>query len=382
MLGEPPSFAEEVISGLASSAKALYQDENNRTKAASCHPASKEGGRKIVKQEEDLRILRTRFPFLKDFSESFLMNTPMADLLKMGTTEMKMNELDRNKNSGNRLSDNKAALASTFTDVEAGRDNRWNVLHPSRYLAGAGVSATKTWLNARKVIGLKGYPAIGNYDMSSIGLAGLVTAKGWTEIHDPSSVDLRLKHFNVNNVSSKGKSDDDDFTELADFRLAVRALRAAMQYVMPWNRSIDAIDGFLQQSNYCVADTGNLEKRSQILTQFVDYVLGQNAEHWRDEEPFLTCGELKTAWASFFGVRSQSAGRRKDRDHKKQPHVRKPAGKADGICWSYNNGKCLKAAGDCKTLSGRELKHVCNYVADKSKPEEICGKDHMRVKFH
>ena len=297
---------------------------------------------------------------------------------------MKMNEIDRNKNSNNKLSDNKIALASTFTTVEAGEDNRWNVLHPSRYLAGAGVSATKMWLNARKVIGLKGYPAIGNYDMSSIGLAGVVTPKGWTEIHDPSSVDIRLKQFNVNSVSSRGKPDDDDFTELADFRLAVRALKAAMQFVMPWNRSIDAIDGFLQQSNYCVADTGNLDRRSQILTQFVDYVLGQNGERWRDEEPFLTCGELKTAWASFFGVRSHSTSKKKDkdhRDHKKQFQPKKPFGKA-GVCWSYNDGKCLKAAGDCKSYSGREIKHICNYVADKTKPDEICGKEHMRVKFH
>ena len=378
-------FAEEVISGLASSARALYQDEDIRTKSASARPAAREAPRRTVTQEEDLKILRKRFPFLKGFSESFLVNTPIEVLLKMGTTEMKMNELDRNKNSSNRLSDNKTALASTFTEVEAGNDNRWNVLHPSRYLAGAGVSATKMWLNARKVVGLKGFPAIGNYDMSSIGLAGLVTAKGWTELHDPSSIDLRLKLFNVNSVSSKGKPEDDDITELADFRLAVRALKAAMQYVMPWNRSIDAIDGFLQQTNYCATDTANLERRSQILTQFVDYVLGQNAEHWRDEEPFLTCGDLKTAWVSFFGVRSQSVGKKRDRDHhhkKQHPARRAPTGKNDGICWAYNDGRCLKAAGDCKASSGRELKHICNFLADKSKPEEVCGKEHMRVKFH
>ena len=378
-------FAEEVISGLASSARALYQDEDIRTKSASARPAAREAPRRTVTQEEDLKILRKRFPFLKGFSESFLVNTPIEVLLKMGTTEMKMNELDRNKNSSNRLSDNKTALASTFTEVEAGNDNRWNVLHPSRYLAGAGVSATKMWLNARKVVGLKGFPAIGNYDMSSIGLAGLVTAKGWTELHDPSSIDLRLKLFNVNSVSSKGKPEDDDITELADFRLAVHALKAAMQYVMPWNRSIDAIDGFLQQTNYCATDTANLERRSQILTQFVDYVLGQNAEHWRDEEPFLTCGDLKTAWVSFFGVRSQSVGKKRDRDHhhkKQHPARRAPTGKNDGICWAYNDGRCLKAAGDCKASSGRELKHICNFLADKSKPEEVCGKEHMRVKFH
>ncbi len=378
-------FAEEVLSGLASTARNLYQDEDIRTKAASARSAVRDTPRRVATQEDDLRILQQRFPFLKGFSDSFLRNTPIEVLLKMGTTEMKMNEIDKNKNSNNRLSDNKTALASTFTDVEAGNDNRWNVLHPSRYLAGAGVSATKMWLNARKVVGLKGYSAIGNYDMSSIGLAGLVTAKGWTEIHDPSSIDLRLKLFNVSSASSRSKAEDDDISELADFRLAIRALKAAMQYVMPWNRSIDAIDGFLQQTNYCAADTGNLERRSQLLTQFVDYVLEQNAERWRDEEPFLTCGDLKTAWISFFGVRSHTAGRKKERDHNnhhKKPARKIPTGKNDGICWAYNDGRCLKAAGDCKASSGRELKHICNFIADKSKPDEVCGKDHMRVKFH
>ncbi len=160
----------------------------------------------------DLQILKDKFPFLAMFSDTFLANTPIADLLKMGTTEMKMSEIDRNKDSDDKLSTNKMALASTFTTVVSGRDNRWNELHSARYLAGAGVSATKMWVNARKFVGLRGYPPIGNYDMSSIGLAGLVTAKGWSELHDPSSTKLKLKMFNINKVTGN-KNVEDEFSE-------------------------------------------------------------------------------------------------------------------------------------------------------------------------
>jgi hypothetical protein len=31
---------------------------------------------------------------------------------------------------------------------------------------------------------------------------------------------------------------------------------------------------------------------------------------------------------------------------------------------------------------GRPLKHVCDYAADRNKPTEVCGKDHMRKDFH
>ncbi len=365
------------------SAKAFYQDEDNRTRTAQVRTLGQDPGvrRQTSTNGQDLQVLKDKFPFLTEFSDSFLANTPLADLLKMGTTEMKLSVMDKGKDADDRLSSNKMALASTFTTVDSGKDNRWNTLHSARYLAGAGVSATKMWINARKAIGLRGHPPIGNYDMTSIGLAGLVTAKGWIELHDPSSTKLKLKMFNVNKVSSN-KSSEDDFFELADLKIAMRAMKAATSYVMPWNKSIDALDGFLHQNNFCNLETGHLEKRAQLLTQFIDYVLGQNAERWRDEEPFLTCGDLKTAWSAFFGVRSQTATRKKDKDHHKRLGTEKPKRRPDGLCWAYNDGKCPKAAADCKTSGGKPLRHVCNFVVDKSKPEDICGKDHMRYKSH
>jgi hypothetical protein len=39
--------------------------------------------------------------------------------------------------------------------------------------------------------------------------------------------------------------------DLGEFKLALRALRTAGQFVMPWNYSFLALEGFLLQSNFC-----------------------------------------------------------------------------------------------------------------------------------
>ncbi len=62
-----------------------------------------------------------------------------------------------------------------------------------------------------------------------------------------------------------------------------------------------------------------MEKKAFFLVKFTDYVLGQNADRWRDSEPFLTAGDLKAAWASFFG--SQPHSTLKQQGQKKQPQA-------------------------------------------------------------
>jgi hypothetical protein len=38
------------------------------------------------------------------------------------------------------------------------------------------------------------------------------------------------------------------------------------------------------------------------------------------------------------------------------------------ICFDWNAGKCLKAQGACQSMKGTPLRHVCNWIPDKSKP--------------
>jgi hypothetical protein len=199
--------------------------------------------------------------------------------------------------------------------VRAGQDDRWARLHDARFLAGAGCSATKLWLTAREVLGLNGHPPISTYDMQAVGLAGFVTAWGWCEIANPSSPKLSVRMFNINNCaarasSSKSRQDDEDlidFAEVGEFIVALRAMRSAMAYVMPWNMSVAALEGFLINTRFCKDELGGLEKQASILTSFMDYVLSENANRWRNIEPFITHGELRAVWNSFFSARPQSA---------------------------------------------------------------------------
>ena len=170
-------------------------------------------------------------------------------------------------------------------------------------------------------------------------------------------------------------------------KLAVRALRVAAGFCMPWNMAFVALENFLIQNNYCQVELSGTDRQALTLTQFVDYVLGENGKRWRDGEPFLDHTAITGAWTAFYGARTQSAIKRnKDsapannsfNQKKKTAHKRKWI----DVCFPWNAGKCLKPAGTCMSMSGVPLRHVCNHVADKSKPDNYCGKDHACHAFH
>jgi hypothetical protein len=183
-----------------------------------------------------------------------------------------------------------------------------------------------------------------------------------------------------------GQEQDDEIVELGEFKLALRTMRTAFALAMPWNLSILALEGFFFQSNFCHQDLQNVDRKAAILTKFTDYVIAQNSDRWRDAEPFLTAGELKQTWASFYGAQPQSA--LKNQGQKKQQAGGRQQGKpldpriGLGICFAWNQGQCSKPAGSCTTAKGRALKHVCDFAADPAKPTEVCGKDHIRKDFH
>ena len=372
-------------------AEDLLREESSRTRRTAHQPASRPATSLGPMTTEDIACLRARHAFLADFSDTFIRGTTIGDLMKIKTTEMKMKEMEKSKDAVDKLSSNKLALASTYTRVAEGQDNRMSMLHPARFLPGAGCSATRLWLSAREHLGLDGYPAIGCYDMGAVGLAGHVSAKGWLELHSAATSKLSIKLFNINCGGSRPgakKSDkegaEEDMMELTEFKLALRAMRTAFSFVMPWNYSILALEGFYFQTNFCGEELAGVDKKVWYLTRFTDYVIEQNGDRWRDAEPFLTAGELKVTWTAFFGAKLKSGA---DKQAKKSTSQQKPKTTADarvalGICFAWNNGQCVKAAGTCKTKTGRELKHICDHNADPAKPADICGKDHIRKNFH
>jgi hypothetical protein len=131
-------------------------------------------------------------------------------------------------------------------------------------------------------------PFLGNYDLDSVGCGGSVTPKAWFIIHNPSSADLRLKLFHMPNVggaATPGRkisldecdneiSIGDTMREIADmdaYKAALNTAREAMAAALPWNKSVSAICGFMQNTNYCGSDLAQNNKRAAILTEFTDY---------------------------------------------------------------------------------------------------------------
>jgi hypothetical protein len=340
--------------------------------------------------DADIKILRSKHLFLSEFSDNFIRMTPVGDLMKIESTALKAREVERAKDADDRLALNKTALASTVVSVPAGSDNRWTILHQGRFLGGACCSAAKLWLTAREYMGSSHAAPVGNYDLNSCGLAGYISARGWAEIHNPASTKISIKMFNINNcaarTSSKKQEDsEEDILEVSEFKLALRAMRSAMQFVMPWNMSILALEGFFYQTNFCSQDLNNVEKRAWFLTKFCDYALALNADRWRDSEPFLSTGELKSVWSAFFGAQphtSTASNKGKKKETKQGGQKAADPRLALGICFAWNVGQCLKQNGTCATAKGRQLKHVCDYAPDPAKPGEVCGKDHMRKDFH
>jgi hypothetical protein len=224
--------------------------------------------------------------------------------------------------------------------------------------------------------------------MDSLGLGGLVSSKGWLEVHNPGSTKIKLQMFNcAASTTAGGSSTDFNFNEL---KLAFRALRAAVGLVMPWNKSMEALDGFLVETDFCFRETGSLEKRAKLISQFIDYVLEQNSRRWRDSEPFLTTGALKMAWSTFFSTRIQGSIPAKkpfqaqgqnhggNRQQFKTPQFSKEAWDT-GCCIKYNLGRCTNKADNCFNKFGKKLKHLCLANPDASKPDVFCLKNHAKI---
>jgi hypothetical protein len=235
--------------------------------------------------------------------------------------------------------------------------------------------------------------------MASICLGGFVSSRGWVELANPASTRLSLRLFNINNCSRKTSSKegddldgDQEFTELGQFQLALCTMRAAAAFIMPWNRSFTALENFIINSRFCKTDLADIENKAQILTQFCDFVLTENASKWRDAEPFLSTGELKNTWNAFFSARPQSAFTKKDSSKQSQaPGSQKKFNRPNvglkklpfiDVCYNWNKGICNKAAGTCFSSRGIQLRHVCDHRTDPANLAAHCGQNHRRLVAH
>jgi hypothetical protein len=93
--------------------------------------------------------------------------------------------------------------------------------------------------------------------MTSIGMGGFVTPKGWMEIGNMASTKLRVSMFNINNAakSSSSKTGDSydscEMKSVDEFELALRTMRCAAHFSTNWNYSFVALENFLWNRKYC-----------------------------------------------------------------------------------------------------------------------------------
>jgi len=336
-------------------------------------------------------------PQLHNIPEATLKKLPLSAIFQLSNALTKNSKMADKMTVSSRLAADVQELVKNLTLVKGGTDNRRNLLHEGRFLGGAACSMADTWIKGKEAVGPSGPLPIGNYDLDAVGCGGCVTAKGWQEVHNPGSQELRIRQFYLPNVAGSslsarkitvGDTGEDinigdnlkEINDLEGFKGALNVLREAMASALPWNRSVSSICGYMCNTNFLQTDLGNNQKRAMILAEFTDYILGQNALNWDNNQPFITTDEMAHIWSNWKGKRAALffTKDRTDNRHDNRKGGQRPgqSGKSD-ICRKYNAKICAKQTDkECVTFFGTKLRHVCNKYLTAG---GMCGKDHPRA---
>ena len=301
---------EEEVSKIRLEASSQLLQESTRSRVVVNIPDP--GSTSVSLDLLGLDVLKKKFPFLSEYSDNYIIEAGVHNLIKAEKMARQFKDMDKNSKAEDKLFNNREELEGTLHKIKEGEDNRISILHPARCLPGAACSAGKLWLHARENLADKGHPPLSSYDMQAIGLSGSVTAKGWVELHNPSSTSISIKQFTMNaSLSSRGGKDSEvaDMEDLSEFRAAVRALRGAMSMVHPWNHSIAALENFFLQNNFCNSDLSGTSHQVNNLVRFTDYVLAENAGRWRDRECFLTTRDLRGVWKDYLSQNKSASSK-------------------------------------------------------------------------
>jgi hypothetical protein len=108
----------ESEAGSAGSAKKTTDQETAQKQRESCRL-----------DDNDIEVLREKFPFLKQLSTNYIKGLTPSELLNMEKASMKRGEHERVKDAEDHLTSNWTDLGITTTKVIAGLDDRWAKLH-------------------------------------------------------------------------------------------------------------------------------------------------------------------------------------------------------------------------------------------------------------
>ena len=262
--------------------------------------------------------VRQAHPDYADWPDEYLAAQPLDVLIKAKAAAATQEIGKSGKKIESKLHTNFAKAKANPFMVKGGPDNRSDILHDSRFLPGAAAPGKQLWLQARRVWGQHGVDAVCNYDLTLVGMAGCVTAKGLDALHNPGNGEISVKMFTVSNVTSSrtgvravfatGEDSFETFdtwkelNDINELREAFRRLMRVAQMVRPWDYSFMCLEGWLTSTFWLNEELKGF-KRAALLGDFIDHVMEINASNWVQELPFMDTHQIQTQWGAWWGSR-------------------------------------------------------------------------------
>ena len=367
--------------------------EANTVKASLKVPAgmSKED-QKIKKIADNIRKIH---PEMADFPGDYLAAQPLDVLMKAARDSVNA----ETANLGKRHYTNYTKARANPVTVPRGLDNRSSILHEARFLPGAAVKGSELWLNARRVWGPQGVEAICNYDVTAMGMAGCINAKGMEALHNPGTQEISVKMFTISNVRLETPDSWKEMNDMNELRIAYRNMKKAAFMIRPWDYSFVVLEAWLNPTDWLFEELEGYQ-RAAILGDFIDLVLSINASNWVQEIPYMDLENIEAQWVSWWGFRKSSAPRdpktaeegsgrgvgsgwRGDSQssYKPMPPFDTTVSE-NNICPFYNLARvCRNKAHSCVLSRNRKptrMYHRCNHVTKKGTngENELCMRSH------
>jgi hypothetical protein len=282
-----------------------------------------------IANRSDADFVRAILPELAHMSDSYLTQHSLDKLQKYVNMMKKQSEDKVEKNLEARLAQNLENVIKRPVDI-TGQDNRYDKLHPGRFLPGPAITLDKSWLEARKLWGREPAEAVAEFDLLALGLPGCIPSKAWEILHAPGSREISIKLFTVANVAraSDGmktvasQTDEGlvlreslkELSEMTELKTAFRNMKIAAQLVRPWDWSFVVIESFLISTDYLESQLKGV-KRAPVLASFLDHVLRVNATNWLQSKPFMDITSIKALWDPWWAGHKGEAKAEPEQQH-------------------------------------------------------------------
>jgi len=373
--------------------------------------------------ERDAAALRAQLPaYFNMYSDKYILAQASDTIYRLIREEKMAENSKTSKTLEAKQHQNFLQAAANPVTIPEAQDNRSNLYHPGRALAGAAVTVQTHWHNGRQTWGAEGVPATSNYDCDAVGIAGCVTSRGWEALHHPGSGELSIKLFTVNNMVQSGtgtrtvslagedgliiKESWREVQSIEELKKALDTIVTASSLCSSWNFSYKVLETFMRNNEWFEKDLTGY-KRAQILSDFCDHIFKLNADAYIRNADFHDGPKLQTVWANWWGSRrcglkpstfiSSSGNQRKgaastsssnsnsDSRAKSDPNkvpFMSPSPKESAICKRFSEGTCTRKHFECiiRTKVGpRRLYHLCaGKKKDSTGAEILCLGQHSK----